>query len=379
VSYQSNQRKEYDRALLSPRPELDLGISTTMLDLNYESSATKSAQYSLGINAMLQENIWTGSRFFIPNFRSQNIAVYATRSIQLQNWMLDGGVRYDHRKLNTFRNKSDAITAVERNFGNASGTFGATYKINANLKWLFNGAFAWRAPQVNELYVNGLHHGTASFEIGNPNLKSEKAINFSTQLKYQLDASWQADITVYNNIINDFINLIPSTPATLTLRGAYPTFKFIQTDALLRGTDISIHKTFNKYISAGAKSALLWATDRRMNDWLIQMPSNRVEGDFTYSFNTKQFKESALEIRYLHMFQQTRVPQNIVDYIPPPASYSLINIDYSTNLSIGKKTINLGLSVINLLNERYRDYMNRFRYFNDEPGRSINLRCKIKI
>ena len=379
LSYQSNKRKEFDRALLSPRPELDLNISTTMLDLNYESSSTSTNQFSLGVNAMLQENIWTGSRFFIPNFRSQNIALYATKSIHLQDWMFDGGIRYDTRKLNTFRNQSDAISSKERNFGNASGTFGATYKLTPNLKWLLNSAFAWRAPQVNELYVNGLHHGTASFEIGDPNLRSEKALNFSTQLKYQVDSNWQIDVTLYNNIINDFINLIPSTPATLTLRGAYPTFKFIQTDAILRGSDISVHKTFNKHIAAGAKTALLWAKDRKSNDWLIQMPSNRVEGEFTYSFNTNQFKESAIEIRYLHMTQQTRIPKNIMDYIPPPASYSLINLDFSSNILVGKKPINIGMSVMNLLNERYRDYMNRFRYFNDEPGRSFNIRCKIKI
>jgi iron complex outermembrane receptor protein len=350
-----------------------------MLDLNYESSSTSTNQFSIGVNAMLQENIWTGSRFFIPNFRSQNIALYATKSIHLQDWMFDGGIRYDTRKLNTFRNQSDAISSKERNFGNASGTFGATYKLTPNLKWLLNSAFAWRAPQVNELYVNGLHHGTASFEIGDPNLRSEKALNFSTQLKYQVDSNWQIDVTLYNNIINDFINLIPSTPATLTLRGAYPTFKFIQTDAILRGSDISVHKTFNKHIAAGAKTALLWAKDRKSNDWLIQMPSNRVEGEFTYSFNTNQFKESAIEIRYLHMTQQTRIPKNIMDYIPPPASYSLINLDFSSNILVGKKPINIGMSVMNLMNERYRDYMNRFRYFNDEPGRSFNIRCKIKI
>lgn len=379
VSYQTNSRKEYDRALLSPRPELDLNIGTTLVDLNYESSNTKKSQFSAGANAMLQENVWTGSRFFIPNFRTTNIAFYATQSLNLENWMLDGGIRYDYRAQTTFRNTNDAISATKRTFGNPSGTLGATYKITPSLRWLINSAFAWRAPQVNELYVNGLHHGTASFEIGDPNLKSEKALNFSTQLKYHLDSSWQVDLTLYNNIINDFINMNPSTPATLTLRGAYPTFKFIQTNAILRGIDFSVQKNLNAHFSTGAKAALLWATDRKTKDWLIQMPSNRVEGDFRYAFNTTVFKDANIELRLLHMMQQTRIPKNIPDYLPPPPAYNLVNLDFNTNVLFGKQKINLGLSVINLFNERYRDYMNRFRYFNDEPGRSINLRCNIKI
>jgi iron complex outermembrane receptor protein len=379
LSYQSNVRKEYDRALLSPRPELDLNITTTIVDLNYESASTKKRQYAFGTNAMLQENVWTGSRFFIPNFRVQNVALYATQSLNLTDWMLDGGLRYDFKSLTTFRNQNDALSSIERTFGNASGTLGATYKITPNLRWLINSAFAWRAPQVNELYVNGLHHGTASFEIGNPDLKSEKALNFSTQLKYKSDSSWQVDLTLYNNIINDFINMNPSTPATLTLRGAYPTFKFIQTNALLRGLDLSVQKTLNSHFSTSAKTALLWATDRKTKDWLIQMPANRVEGEFTYSFNTNALKNAAVELRLLHMMQQTRIPKNIPDYLPPPSAYNLLNVDFNTDLMLGKQTINLGVAVLNLLNERYRDYMNRFRYFNDEPGRSINLRCKIKL
>jgi iron complex outermembrane recepter protein len=379
LSYQSNVRQEYDRALLSPRPELDLNITTTLVDLNYESASSKKRQYAFGTNAMLQENVWTGSRFFIPNFRVQNIALYATQSLNLNDWMLDGGLRYDFKSLTTFRNQNDALSSIERTFGNASGTLGATYKITPNLRWLINSAFAWRAPQVNELYVNGLHHGTASFEIGNPDLKSEKALNFSTQLKYQSDSSWQVDLTLYNNIINDFINMNPSTPATLTLRGAYPTFKFIQTNALLRGLDLSVQKTINAHLSTSAKTALLWATDRKTNDWLIQMPANRVEGEFTYSFNSDILKNAAVELRLLHMMQQTRIPKNIPDYLPPPAAYNLLNLDFNADVMLGKQTINLGLAVLNVLNQRYRDYMNRFRYFNDEPGRSINVRCKIKL
>jgi iron complex outermembrane receptor protein len=109
------------------------------------------------------------------------------------------------------------------------------------------------------------------------------------------------------------------------------------------------------------------------------MPANRVEGEFTYSFNTNALKNAAVELRLLHMMQQTRIPKNIPDYLPPPAAYNLLNVDFNTDLMLGKQTINLGVAVLNLLNERYRDYMNRFRYFNDEPGRSINLRCKIKL
>ena len=81
----------------------------------------------------------------------------------------------------------------------------------------------------------------------------------------------------------------------------------------------------------------------------------------------------------MHIMQQTRIPVSILDYIPPPNAYSLLNLDFSSDVAVGKKQISVGLTVVNLLNQTYRDYMNRFRYFNDEPGRSINLRIKLKL
>lgn len=379
LTYQKNLRKEYDRALLSNRPELDLDISTTSADINYETGTNKKITSNIGTAVLLQENIWSGSRFFIPNFRTQNVAFYSIHNYNVNNWMFDAGARFDYRQLTTYRNKSDSVSAADRTFGNLSSTLGATYKISPHFKWLINGAYAWRAPQVNELYVNGLHHGTASFEIGDPKLKSEKAINLSTQLKYQTDSSWQFDLGFYNNIITDFINLTPSVPATLTLRGAYPTFRFVQSNAVLRGIDFSVHKTLNRSWMAGAKTAFLWAKNRDTKEWIIQMPSNRIEGDITYSFANKILPNAAIELRYMHVMQQTRIPVSIADYIPPPNAYSLLNLDFSSDVVVGKKQISVGLTVVNLLNQTYRDYMNRFRYFNDEPGRSINLRIKLKL
>ncbi len=43
----------------------------------------------------------------------------------------------------------------------------------------------------------------------------------------------------------------------------------------------------------------------------------------------------------------------------------------------GKKPVEIGFSVFNIFNARYRDYQNRFRYFTDEVGRNILLRAKI--
>jgi iron complex outermembrane recepter protein len=44
-----------------------------------------------------------------------------------------------------------------------------------------------------------------------------------------------------------------------------------------------------------------------------------------------------------------------------------------------KSKIQAGLSIYNVTNESYRDYLNRFRYFANEAGINVALRLKIPL
>jgi len=378
LAHQENFRKEFDRALITDRPELDLNIGTTTADLLYEVRKRISTSY--GLFAMRQENVWSGSRFFIPNFLTWNFSGYATaRTNVSEKTKFEAGLRYDFRTLETYRNQNNQLTQINRNFNNISATVLADHSIKRNLNFVLAGSLAWRPPQVNELYVNGLHHGTASFEVGDPNLNSEVAYNFSAQLKKNHDSAWSFDFTAYTNYINQYINLVPVQPPTLTLRGAYPTFRYEQTNAIFYGLDAAVSRKLTNRLAATVKSSLLWARDLGLNDWLQQMPSNRYEAELTYQINKEHQQDHYFTFNLMHVERQTRVPSNRKDYLPPPPAYTLVNIETGTMFHLFEKRIDASLGVRNLLNTTYREYMNRFRYFNDEAGRNIVLRLKYQL
>lgn len=379
VAHQDNFRKEFDRALISNRPELDLNISTTTIDFNYERSIKENKSGSSGIIVQRQANIWDGSRFFIPNFTSWMAGAYVTERRVVGSTALEAGLRYDYRTQRVFRNQNNVVTETFRSFNNVSGSFSVNAKLSNAVRWLTNVSLAWRPPSINELYVNGLHHGTANFEIGDPNLKSETGYNLSTQLKVEKDSSYSFHLTVFSNYIQGFINLVPSVPPTLTLRGAYPTFRFIQTNAWLTGADISFEKNISAAIQVSGKASLLLPRDVKAGTWLQQMPSQRFESDLTWYFRTGHPKQTYVTANVLWVTRQTLVPANALDYLPPPAGYVITNLEYATLLHINKKHLNFAISIYNLFNSRYRDYMNRFRYFNDEAGRNIVLRVKFPL
>lgn len=64
----------------------------------------------------------------------------------------------------------------------------------------------------------------------------------------------------------------------------------------------------------------------------------------------------------------------------PPGDYFLVNLRIDTGWkSGGGRTWFTGIAVENLLNVRYRNYLNRLRYFADETGRNLVFRVRLEF
>ena len=64
----------------------------------------------------------------------------------------------------------------------------------------------------------------------------------------------------------------------------------------------------------------------------------------------------------------------VFDFVSPPPAY--INFHLSTGFDLefaGQSMLTIFLSIENLFNNSYRDYLNRLRYYADDLGRNISL------
>jgi len=140
------------------------------------------------------------------------------------------------------------------------------------------------------------------------------------------------------------------------------------------------------------KGSVLRAYDLQANTWLIQMPADRYETELQYLFaDGKKWKQSFLKAGFQHVTRQKRVPPtgnievkdqqgNISmqsDYIAPPHAYTLFNAEASTSTFFRKQPVEFVISVTNIFNTSYRDYLNSFRYFSLDRGRNISLKIKV--
>lgn len=381
---QYNRRLEYDKhrprndslAALN-RPELSYEITSHSVDLLAEHHNIKRFTGGFGISGQVQSNTYEG-RFFIPNFRNQTVGVW-----WVERWhgdsilTLEAGVRYDYRHLQAFLWENNEVISPVRIFSNASGSLGASIRFNDELILGLNAGAAWRAPTVNELYSNGLHHGAASVEIGNKNLSPETAWNSIATLNWHRHDKIDAEIGAYYNYITDFIFAMPVQPPTVTIQGAFPTFQFTQANVVLKGVDLSLRAQLMHHLTLIGKGAILRAWNRSLNDWLILMPADRFELGLQYELaDTPKRRDTYVGASMQYVNRQFRVPLNS-DFVPPPNGYFLLSMQAGYTFRFKSQELTIGLSGTNLLNAAYRDYLNRFRYYADEMGRNIRVHVRI--
>ncbi len=388
LAAQHNDRDEYDivRNSTTTRPQMMLEVLTLSQDIGWQHPRWKNMQGTIGLAALQQDN-WYSGRYLIPAYQSYSFGGYWIEKWSKHQWNIQGGIRYDHKTITTRRYALGGDTISHSfDFSTFAASLNTAYKATTASTVNIAISSSTRAPHVNELLTNGVHHGTGIFEEGDPTLQAEKSLQLTAGYIYNNASNkWYVDFSLYHNRINNFIyqQPMPDDPV-LTIRGAFPKVVYQQTDAALTGSDLIVRYHFTTPITVTAKAALLWAKNKKINDWLIGMPAHRLAAEVNYMLANKgKFSATTLGIEVPVTFRQTRFPneslQGKQDYILPPAGYTLCHLQIASTVQVGTLPINIGIGVRNVLDTKYRDYMNSFRYFTDEMGRNINFRLKIPI
>ncbi|HSJ66535.1 MAG TPA: TonB-dependent receptor, partial [Anditalea sp.] len=186
--FQKNQRQEFDRRRgeLNERPSLDLELFTNTLEVSYEHYTRKNWNGSVGISFIQQANSnipGTGVTPLIPNYDMGNVGVFAMEKFTSGPLEIEAGLRYDYRKVSASRFiQRNEIQERDFIFNNFSAFLGAHYSFSPTVSFNTNLGSAWRPPNINEQFSQGLHHGTAAIEIGNPDFISEQALKWVNTL-----------------------------------------------------------------------------------------------------------------------------------------------------------------------------------------------------
>lgn len=408
-SLQYNRRKEFDirRGPRNEIPAMDMILNTHDTRISYQN-VLDNGLFKTGINLQYQENEpnpETGVRRFIPDYQKTQLGYYVILNKNLSDYfLLSSGLRIDYTEYDVqkFYRKSrfeqlgydqkypdivtedlgtQVLTKSNWDYLNQAYNLGVTFEPSNELAADFQVSALQRAPNAAELFSDGLHHTAARIELGQLGFKSEKALKFDLGLSYN-NPHFSLRLNSYYNTIKDFIYLYPSD-TEYTLRGAFPVWTYEQADSRFLGFSSEVIKPLGLNWTFISKFSSIKATNLELNEPQINIPSAEINNSLRFTIGEKNKLQFSVEQQIV--FEQKNTPPNLLVEIRPneivelklndaPPSFVNYNssIDYSLFLK-QKRSIKLSLTVLNVLNETYRNYLNQLRYFADEPGRNLQF------
>lgn len=413
-TFQKNRRLEFDKRIGENKfkPASDLALKTHTLNSIFKFDANTNKVFKVGFNLQYQNNFAdpaTDVRRLIPDYDKYDLALFAISNINLSDFLIDFGVRYDFNYYNSkkfyIKSRWESL-GYDQNFANfVINEQGNQYLTNpvfsyhnlalsAGINYSFNNyqsiAFSYglsnRAPNPSELFSEGLHHSASRIEIGSLYLNQEQSNRFGLTYRYN-NKALNFNAEGYANFINDYIFIAP-TGTEKTTRGAFPVYNYQQTNAAIYGVDTNLNYNFIKNVIYNNKSSFIIGDDLTNNTPLIDIPPFQITNSITY--RNEEIKNIYLTFENIYVSKQNRYPDNnfytflpvrqeevLVDISSTPKAYSIFNIKTGASFTINKTKFSLNFSVNNLLNTKYRNYLNRLRFYSDELGRNFKAQLII--
>ena len=412
IGYQQNRRQEYEESM--DEYGLFLKQQTLTYDLRYITHEWNGWKLSSGIGGMYQQSDNKGEEYLIPDSRLFDFGLYATVSKSLGNrWTLNGGLRYDHRRLHGYELMEDSemrFVDFTRHFNGLTGSIGAVCNINEHFNLRLNLARGFRTPNMSELASNGVHEGSLRYEIGNQQLKAE----YSLQADLGVDFTSRyvsAQLALFANRIDNYIF---THRVAEEMEEGYLTYAYTQGDARLLGFEAgvdfhpihSVHfsNTFSyvdaQLLHADADTKYLpftpapkWTSELKWE--LFHHTHSTVSSHAMHEYRHAHPKNGvALNNLYLAASLDCYLKQTHIyradDTETPTPGYALLSLSAGTDIQVkGKKIAEFYITADNLLNKAYQNHLSRLKYADENAvtgrrgvynmGRNIIFKIVIPI
>jgi len=378
LAYQHNTRIEFGNIHEPEAAELHFSLKSYTYDIKYFLPEKNNWQITLGTNGMMQQNKNLGAETLLPEYQQWDGGIFAYLKKEINTkFNIAGGIRIDGRKYQNdefLENNKIRFVALNKSFGNVSGSVGGTYSFNNSLTLKANIARGYRAPQAAELSSNGRHEGTFRYELGNSNLVPETSIQGDLGLLYNSEHV-SIDAALFSNNISNFVYLkrlqsVAGGDSIVDLSDPAPTYQFVQGKAMLNGAEISIdlHPHPFHWLHFENTFSIVNAINKNQPDsskYLPFTPATRITTELQADIKklNMHFANFYFLVNAQHYLKQTHVLlENATE--TPTASYTILNAAMGTDIldKKGNRFCSIVIAANNITDMAYQSHLSRLKY-----------------
>ena len=378
-------------------------VDQRYIDYSHSESVTEDSYPSvilshqiLTLNAKLSGNQKTiGSLFKIRNFQSQefywtpdckeiSISLYGLSEKNIRNYTLQSSFRLENNSIvpdvgsEYFYANLDINQINDRNFLLFSAAV-ALITVRENWELSLGSMFTSRAPSIEDLYSDGPHLGVYNYEIGLPELESERTYGLEGSLGYN-DEKTKLKITSYQNYSPNYHlskkmgeGYEPGADWIEWGSGSAGWLYMYQMDGLevyIHGYETEFQYKLNKLIDLEGSFSATRGENLTDNSPLYYVPPDKI------LLSTEVYL-SPFSINLMHkkVFSQNRVGL-YEETTPGYVTYNLIGTYTIRSTQAIHKFI---LQIDNIFDRKYYNHLSRIKSIMPEKGRNIGFQYRLNF
>lgn len=293
-----------------------------------------------------------------------NFAVFGLQELSFKNVALQFGGRVESNSYDPINN----FLYEDRSFTGFSGAAAVRIGLWEGATFITNVTSAFRAPALEELYNNGAHVGTVTFEQGNQDLKRERSNGVEFSLRQRLKSvRFNGSVFYYN--IDNFVFLAPQdldADGRVDVEDNLPIGNYVQNKARFVGADVSVDADITDWLGTFVIADIVSAELRNNGGPLPKITPARLRAGVDLRYK-------GLSVRPEAIFTASRKLGSIFPLESPTKGSSLVNVNASYTIGSNKNAHIISLSTSNLGNSLYRNHLSFIKDLAPEPGRSLKV------
>lgn len=311
---------------------------------------------AFGVQAFDRRFAAIGEESFVPPTTTKGIGVFVTGQREFGPLKVELGARTD-------RQGSTPEEGSKRDFSPLSLSAGFGWRLDDHWHLSLNLDRAQRAPVEEELFANGPHAASATYEIGDPLLRKETANQAEVGLHYHGERL-EAKVAAYYNRYDRFIHLAD----TGEVEDDFPVRQWTQRNATFRGGEAEA--TFHLAKGAGGHYDLrVWGDTVRATlvggGNLPRMPAARLGTELNW--HNDLWRASLGATRY---FKQDKIAEFETD----TAGFTLVNARAAWSFfNSGSSSWEAFVNADNLTNQTARLSTSLIKDHAPLPGRNFSI------
>ena len=313
-----------------------------------------------------------------PHSESYDLGAFLVQEIGFNKFNLKIGSRFDYANRNPkVRKISDLIGKLEsKNYYALSGSISSTIMLSEQQTVSFSSARTFRPPSLDELFSEGPHLASYSFDIGNTNLKAERA--WTSEINYEFMSS---RIMVFASLFRNYFDSYNFFMNTNQTSNRYPDLYYYQVkgvEAEMIGFEGELYFSITNKQSIKSTFSFIKSDFREDENSSFKpipfTPPLKISTEYILNFtngNTGVIYTFSDKQDRVGEFETITESYNKLDFY---LQYNFIN---NKNLLKASTLSTLSINVQNILDTEYYNHLSRIKDLMPEMGRRFMISYKI--